>query len=104
MPDSPCQGEFCTYCPNVTKDDDGNVYDDYDNLMTLPYRDHCNQWHNTDLFYVHEDFDDQLLDYVYGSLKLHNVYLIEIRAQYKSLITMHHAHDLILENVHFNKV
>ena len=55
LPDSPCQGDFCKYCPYVSEpDDEGNVYDDYGDLMTLPYRDHCNQWHIKILFYVHE--------------------------------------------------
>ena len=39
-----------------------------------------------------------------ASLKLQNVYLIEIRAQYKSLISMYDSYNLILENTHFDKI
>ena len=41
--------------------------------MTSPYRDHCSEWHETNLITVSGEK---------GSLHLDNVKFVEIRAQY----------------------
>ena len=51
----------------------GEVYDDYDELMTLPYRQHCEDWNSTNFLSVNGHS---------GSLKLLSVKFFEIRAQY----------------------
>ena len=89
-----CEGDFCTYWPNISIDD-GKVYDDYGEIMILPYRDHCDQWHNTNLFVVKEKS---------GSLSQENVSFVEVRAQYRTLIYMINSSNLMMQNTHFQKV
>ena len=90
LPNSSCQGEFCAYWPKITIEND-IVYDDYGDLMNLPYSDHCSDWHATDLFKVSEQS---------GSLHFENVYFLKIRAQYRSLIYMYNSSNLIMNNTH----
>ena len=76
-------------------DDDDNVYDDYGDLLSASYRSHCYDLHTAYFFKVQGRK---------GSLKLQNVYLIEIRAQYSTLIYIYDSCNLILENTHLMKV
>ena len=63
--------------------------------MTSPYRDHCSNWHGTDLFSVNGES---------GSLHLFDVKFCECRAQYRTLIHMNNSSNLIMVNTKFEKV
>ena len=63
--------------------------------MGTPFRTHCIDWINLDLF---------IIETSRGSLHLENVKFFEIRAQYKTLITIINSTNLVMINTHFEKV